>query len=168
MPVPAGGDDDLPDLPSWTPTGPEVAAYVPHRTLTRAEDSTGESGDTYQLDFGPTTRPTGVQAGALIERAGALVGSRVAPMHVSSQAPAKTVAAMLAAAWVERGWPQDDSSLQRANDLEKTALGLLADLVASNDTAWQGDQDPGTLDQPVGPAWSFPPPDPRYDDPAYF
>lgn len=158
MPVPTSG---------WTPTKANVADYVPHRTLTRAESSTTAGEDTYQLTFSETTRPTGDAVDRLVADGVAWVSARVRPMHPASQDSARVAATLYAAAAVERGWPEDESALQRANDLEKRADTLLAALVVSNDAANAGDADAETVDV-VLPSWSFPAADVRYDSVGYF
>ncbi|MGX6605660.1 hypothetical protein ACWKSP_26530 [Micromonosporaceae bacterium Da 78-11] len=153
--------------PTWTPGRSRVANYVPHRTLERSITSTVESEDTYALSFTSNTIPSGVQMDRLIADGVAWVGSRVYPMNVRVQAAAAVVVSLYAAAACERGYPMDDQSLQRANDLEKRMDMLLADLILTNDVANTGD---GVASFPpaVMPQWSFPPPDPRFDDSRYF
>ena len=169
MPIPAGppAPDDLPE---WAPSAFDVADFVPHRTLTHAEFSTTESQDSYQWGFSETTRPTLDSVTRLIARAVAAVTSRLVPLNAASTGAAGTIVCLWAAAWVERGWPEDDNALQRANDLEKRADLLLAALVVSNDLANGGDDgDPETPDgAAVAPAYSFPAPDLRFDSPLYF
>jgi len=139
---------------------------VPHRTLV-VSDAVTEAEDQYTFTFDSTTRPTATQVESLIADACAWVGARLAPVHVSSQGAARVVATLASAAAVERSWPNDDESLQRANDLEKRMGDILAGLLVSNELANAGDGDPETIDT-VLPVWSFPLPDPRYDDPRYF
>ena len=153
MPVPAGGD--YVDVPEWVPTRDNVADYVPHRTLARQPNNTTEGEDVYRLTFDVDTRPNGATVDRLIGDGIAYVTGRVAPLHVSSQATAAVIATLYAAAAVERGWPHDDQSLQRANDMEKRMTDMLAGLIAANDRA---NQDDGTTPDPskLLPAWSFP------------
>lgn len=135
MPIPAGPDPTAPTVPDWAPPVDQVAVYVPHRTLVRAEDSSVESDDSYLLTFGPTTLPTDTQVDQLIADGAAWVAAQVSPMNSVSESAAAVCAALYAAAAVERGWPTDDQSLQRANDIEKRLDTLLAALVKSNDAA---------------------------------
>lgn len=153
MPVPAGGD--FVDAPEWWPTRDKVADYVPHRTLARQESNTTEGEDVYQLTFDADTRPNGATVDRLIGDGIAYVAGRVTPLHESSQATAAVVATLYAAAAVERGWPHDDQSLQRANDMEKRMTDMLAGLIAANDRA---NQDDGTTPDPAKllPVYSFP------------
>ncbi len=151
--------------PTWTPGRSKVAAYVPHRTLARSVTSTTESQDTYQYTFDQSTTPTGVQTDALIADAVAWVSARVVPMQAGLYDLARAVAALLAAAWVERSWPDDDQSLTRANDMEKRADAMLADLVAAN--AAGSDTGEYGVDL-VNPVHSFPLADPRWDYSGYW
>ena len=141
MPIPAGPGSPA-GVPDWAPTRHDIADYVPHRTLVVAESSILQSQDTYRLTFDGTTRPTGDAVDRLIGRAAATVAVRVAPMAAASEGAATTVVCLMVAAWVERGWPEDDVALQRASDLEKQSASLLDDLVATNDAA----NDDGTGD----------------------
>lgn len=144
MPIPAGSPSG-----GWTPTLSQVAAYVPARTL--SVDS-----NTHQLTFSATTRPTDVIVDILIAGAAARVTGVVGTVHETLTDQATAVAAMLAAASVERGFPDDQQSqlsLQRANDLEKRADLMLAELSAAN-TAANGGDEPYGID--VAPMWSFP------------
>jgi hypothetical protein len=118
VPVPAGGLDDPGVVPSWSPSLEDVAKYVPHRTLVRSPSSITDGEDDYLLTFDSTTRPTAVMVAKLIADGVAWVTSQVAPMHASSFAASATVAALFGAAHVERGWPNDDSSLERARDFD--------------------------------------------------
>lgn len=152
--------------PTWLPGRSRVAAYVPHRTLARSVASTTDSADTYQFTFDSTTTPPGVLVDRLIADGADWVTAHVTPMHPTSQPTAALLAALWSAVAVERSWPNDDSSLQRANDMEKQMNTLAAGLVASNHAA---NDDSGVVDpSTVLPRWSFPDPDLRYDYPRYF
>lgn len=154
--------------PTWAPGRSRVANYVPHRTLARSVASIISSQDTYALTFDGTTRPTGLMVDRLINDGVAWVTSRVYPMNVRVEQAAAVVAALYAAAAIERGWPNDEQSLQRANDMEKRLDALMADLVKANGDANTAD---GGSSYPVAaamPTWSFPPPDLRYDDARYW
>ncbi len=167
MPNPGGlGPAELPD---WAPLTWNVADYVPHRTLATSVVSNTQGEDVYRLTFDDTTRPSGDAVSRLIADACDWVASRIAPMHELSQAASRVVATLLSAAAVERGWPADGSSLQRALDFEKRADLMLTGLVASNDAAWaDDDQNPATPERPLSPVFSFPAADPRWDSPAYW
>jgi hypothetical protein len=165
MPIPAGLGG--PELPEWAPTNEQVADYVPHRTLSLVPAGITEGDDTYKYVFDQDTRPTGIQVDRLIGNAVAWVSARLAPMHESVQAAAGVAATLMAAASVERSWPNDDQSLQRANDMEKRLDVLMADLITANDTANRpGQEDGGGFD--VLPVWSFDQPDRRFSDSRYF
>jgi hypothetical protein len=127
--------------PAWAPGRSRVAAYVPHRTLVRSTTSTTASADTYELTFSDETRPTGAQVDRLIADGVDWVTAQVTPLNVRSQPVAALVAALWAAVAVERSWPNDDQSLQRANDMEKRLDSMLAALIASNLVANGEDDD---------------------------
>lgn len=154
--------------PTWTPGRSRVANYIPHRTLSRSVEATGSSEEQLAFTFDSTTTPTGVQVDRLIADGVAWVASRITPMHASSEPAAAVCAAIYAAAMIERSWPNDDQSLQRANDLERRLDTMLKDLAAANTD--QNDTDNGTQDgfDVVYPAWSFPPADCRWDSPTYW
>ncbi len=151
--------------PAWTPSRSKVATYVPHRTLARSLSSTTASQDQHQFTFDNTTTPTGGQADALIVDAVAWIAARVPKLTTVHHDLARAAAALLAAAWIERSWPNDDQSLQRANDMEKRVDLLVADLVGASNTE-TGSGDFG-LDI-AHPVFSFPAADPRYDDARYW
>lgn len=152
--------------PTWLPGRSRVANYLPHRTLAVSTGITG-SADVYEMTFDSSTRPSGVQIDRLIADGAAWVQSRIAPMHASSQAAAGLLCALWAAVATERSWPKDDSSLERARDMEKSMNDMLAGLIASNTIANAGDGNPETVDV-VLPVWSFPPADCRYDSARYW
>jgi hypothetical protein len=167
VPVPAGGDEEVVELPAWSPTVEDVADYVPHRTLARVPVGITGSADQYRLTFDETTRPTAQIVRRLVATQVALIGARVRPLHASSQLAASGLAALAAAVWVERSWPNDAESLQRANDMERQLNLMLTGLIAANDLANSGDSNPETIDV-VYPVWSFPESDPRFDSASYF
>lgn len=153
--------------PTWTPGRSKVAAYVPHRTLTRTPTLTG-SKDSYQFTFDSTTVPDGVVVDKLIADSAAVIASRIPTLHASSEPVVSALTALRAAVWVERSWPKDDQSLQRASDMEKQFNTELAALIKANQDA--NDADNGTQDgfDVVFPVWAYPPADPRWDYPTYW
>lgn len=167
MPVPAGGTDEPVDLPGWAPTVQQVADYVPHRTLTRSVSSTTASQDAYQFSFDESTVPTGDVVQRLIADGVAWIASRLVPLNLASSSAARVAVTLYAAAAVERGWPDDDSSLQRATDMEKRLDAMLAALTASNTSANEADG-VAAYPPPVMPVWNFPPADRRWDCNRYF
>ena len=166
MPIPSG--PSAVELPDWAADRSHVADYIPHRTVQRDTDSVVESEDTYRFDWDDTTTPTAETVNRLIADGVAYVSARVTPMAVVSESAAGVLVSLYAAASVERGWPDDDQSLQRANDLEKRFDLLLADLIVSNRDANSSAGLPLPGAPAVLPVWSFPPPDPRFDSAAYF
>ena len=151
--------------PTWTPGRAKVAVYVPHRTLVRSAASTVESEDEHAYTFDETTTPTGRQVDALLTDAVAWVTARVPNLTATHHPLARAAAALLSAAWVERSWPNDDQSLQRANDMERRADLLMADLVTASNTETETGDFGLDIAQPV---WSFPSADPRWDHPGYW
>jgi hypothetical protein len=151
--------------PTWTPGRSRVANYVPHRTLSRSLTSTTEGQDVYEFTFDSNTVPTGLAVQRLIADGMAWVSARISPMAAATEPAASVIVSLYAAAAVERGWPQDDNSLQRANDLEKRMDLLLKDLVAANNAS-NGTDDYGL--ETASAVWSFPPADPRWDYPTYW
>lgn len=121
--------------PTWLPGRSRVANYVPHRTLVRSISSIIDSQDTYEYTFDSTTLPSGVQVDRLIADGAAWVRARAINLHINLYDAASVCVALYAAAAVERGWPTDDQSLQRANDIEKRLDAMLDNLVAANDVA---------------------------------
>lgn len=153
--------------PTWTPGRSRPANYLPHRTLVRSALTTTEGEEAYAYTWDSTTMPNGVVVDRLIADGVAWVSSRVNPMNTSVGGAAAVVAALYAAAAVERGWPQDDSSLERARDLEKRMDLLMADLITANNEANSDDGSPDPTAHPL-PVWSFPAADLRYDDSRYW
>lgn len=133
-------------FPDWTPGRSRVANYVPLRTLPRDVE-------TLENTFNSETLPTGVQVDRLIADAVSRILARTGDIAPSLHEFASTVAAVLAAAAVERGYPAkpEEPSLQRARDLEAQGLQMLDQLAVAN----QRPDDPGTALQPL---WSFPQP----------
>jgi hypothetical protein len=148
MPIPAGPGVELPD---WAPSVVQVAAYVPHRTLAEDITTNTQGEDVYRLTFDTTTRPTSEQCSRLISDGCAWVTSRVYPLNVLSEQAGAVIAALFAAAFVERGWPADDSSLERARDFEKRMDVMLADLVESNNAG----NETGDYGIDILPMWQF-------------
>lgn len=143
--------------PTWLPGRSRVANYVPGRTL--AVDS-----ETHQLTFDSTTRPTGTMVDRLIADAAARVTARVGTLNTNLHELASVIVALLTAAAVERGFPDDQQnqlSLQRANDLEKQANQMLTELATANEDAGEDPASPGGNLLPV---YSFPSPVPWGDD----
>ncbi len=149
--------------PTWTPGRTRVANYLPHRTLVRDLSTTTSSQDVLLMTWDNTTTPTGVQVERLIADGVAYIAARMTPVHANSEAGAAVLVCLYTAAMIERSWPHDDQSLQRANDLERRLDLMLADLVEANNAS-NGTDDFGIE---IAPAyWSFPPADPCYDDPS--
>ncbi len=143
--------------PTWLPGRSRVAAYVPDRTLVRSMSTVTGGQDAYALTFTPETRPTGLQVDRLIADGAAWVGSRLAPLHPTSEQAAAVCVAIFCAAMIERTWPDDDQALQRAKDLEARLDRMLTDLMASNMNANDQDAGTGAFAVDIVPLHSFPP-----------
>lgn len=150
--------------PTWLPGRSEVAAYIPHRTLVRSLSSTTESADGYAWTWDSTTTPPGTTVDKLISNGASWVSARLSVVNAASESLARTCVSIFTAAMIERSWPQDDQSLQRANDLERRLDVLMRDLIVANDVS----NGTGDLGQNVLPQWSFPPADSRWDYRGYF
>lgn len=147
--------------PTWLPGRSRVANYVPTRTLAKNPGTYTESGDTYELTFDSTTRPTGLMVDRLIADGAAWVTAAVPFVAPRLYDMASVCAALWAAAAVERGWPETDVSLQRAEQLQQLAEQARADLIAANRD--ETGTTPGDSHAPL-PVWSFPAPVPWGDD----
>lgn len=119
--------------PTWLPGRSAVARYIPNRTLARNPATYQASGDTYTGTFDATTSPTGSQVDGLIRDGAAWVLGATGSVDSSLHDLAAACAALWAAAAVERAWPKDDTSLQRARDLLASAKELRAELAEAND-----------------------------------
>jgi hypothetical protein len=139
--------------PTWAPGRSRVANYLPHRTLASSAASIVESDDVYELTFDSTTRPTGLMVSRLIADGVAWVSAKAPNLSATLHDAAAVCVVLFAAAMIERSWPNDDQSLQRANDLEKRLDIQLKDLADANEIA-TGTGDYGLE---VVPVWSFPP-----------
>lgn len=138
MTIPAGGDD----LPSWSPTLEQVAAYVPGRPLVPQPD--GSNADL--LTFDTSTRPTASQVTALILAATNWVLAATGALDATLYTTAADCAALRAAAFVELGYPERndpmrDTANQTSDRLFKQADQMLAALVGRNKAATGSDGD---------------------------
>lgn len=138
--------------PTWWPGISRVAAYVPHRTLVRSATTSIGSADEYAWTFDATTTPPATTVSRLIADGAAWVTALVTPMHTSSEPLAGLLAALWAAIFIERSWPQDDQALPRANDMERQLNTMLAQLIAANDKA-NGDDDVAGGDYGIDVVW---------------
>jgi hypothetical protein len=138
--------------PTWAPGRSRVANYLPHRTLASSAASIVESDDVYELTFDSTTRPTGVMVSRLIADGVAWVSAKAPNLSATLHDAAAVCVILYCAAMIERSWPNDDQSLQRANDLEKRLDIQLKDLADANEIA-TGTGDYGL--EVVMPVWRF-------------
>lgn len=136
--------------PAWAPSLPQVADYVPGRTIVGAADGYGNVTST----FSETTHPTDVQVTRLIEQACSWVMLKTGAVHESLTADAALCAAVWTAAMVEQGYPDNRDDLSTAEALYRQAVQMRDDLDRAN-AAKTGDnpEDPAAHLMPV---WSFP------------
>jgi hypothetical protein len=132
----------------WAPALTDVADYIPTRTL----DATAPGSGTFLGTFNANTTPTDVQAQRLIDKAVAeVLGVVGATVETALYDLAKTVAALRAAASIERAYPDRDADINTAVELDQRADAALARLLAANSAA-------GGAAPVAHPAWSFPAP----------
>lgn len=146
MPTPAGPDD----LPAWTPTLAQVAAYVPRRTLVGAVDGWGATQHTFTAD----TTPSSSEVLKLITDAVQWVGLAAGTVIDALAESATSAAAMRCAGYVELTYPDNRDDLGDAKTLLDQATALRKDLAAAN-IALTAD-DPSTDADNQLPQWSFP------------
>jgi hypothetical protein len=137
----------MPEIES--PTLPQVAAYVPGRTLA-VDDATG----TPQNTFSATTRPTDAQVNQLITDAVAWVGMKTGLVDGSLMTAATAVAAVRAAGMVDITWPERDADVNAGQAWLDMAEKMRTELEAANEKITG--VDPGTVALP--PFYSFPDP----------
>jgi hypothetical protein len=144
-------------LVAWRPDLPDVAAYVPRRTLVGAVDGYGNPLDT----FDATTFPRAAQVHRLITDACAWVGLAAGPVDTTLVDMARACAAIRAAAMIEAGYPDNRDDLSNADVLLKQAEQMRRDLAAANVALTH--EDPATTVDDLLPLWSFPDPSPVGD-----
>ncbi|HLL69016.1 MAG TPA: hypothetical protein VK453_25375 [Micromonosporaceae bacterium] len=143
----------------WAPTLPQVADYVPVRTIVGAADGSGDALNT----FDTTTRPTATQVGRLIEESEAWVTVRVGTVDPSLHTFATQCAALRTAGMIEQSYPDRADDLNSAATLLKLAYDAREDLYRANvaitrdDPAVPGVPDSGDATGQPMPVWSFPP-----------
>lgn len=154
MPVPAGGDG----LPVWAPSLQEVADYCTARTLVPQTDGSNLE----QPGFSGQTRPTDTLVTRLIADAVGAVLVRTGTLDATLYGQANTVAAIMAAGYVEMRYPERQSAnrgdaITTGEFLLKRADLLLEQLAARNEALTGEDpDDPGGVFGAL-PVWSFPP-----------
>lgn len=142
--------------PTWLPGRSRVANYVPTRTLAKNPATYQASGDSYALTFDSTTRPNGVQCDRIVADGAAWLG--IPTLAATLYDRAGVCVAVWVAAAIERGWPDTEVSLQRANDLQKLADQMRKDLIAANTAATGTDPTDPSLTNAQLPVYSFPEP----------
>lgn len=153
-----------PGGPTWAPTRSRVAAYVPSRPLAPTPDGRNVDLGTWTED----TRPTGTQADVMIRDAVNWVLDATGTPDASLYQSANACAAVRAAAFIELGYPERDSTGKgvantTSDRLFKQADQMLAALVARNRAITGVDGDDPTPAVQILPLYSFPAPDPNGD-----
>lgn len=149
-----------PGGPTWTPTRQRVAAYVPSRPLVPTPDGRN-------LDLGTwtdETRPTGSQADTMIRDAVNWVLDATGTLHETLGQSANACSAVRAAAFIELGYPERDSTGKgvantTSDRLFKQADAMLLALVGRNKALTGADGDDPDAAFEVMPVYSFPPAD---------
>ena len=113
---------------AWRPDVWKVADYVPGRTLVAAVDGYGNAIAT----FDSTTHPTGDQVQRLVTDGCAWVATRCGTLDASLYDMGTAVAAVYAAAQVERGYPDANRDPQVADQLWQQAQAMREDLAKAN------------------------------------
>jgi hypothetical protein len=156
MPIPAGGDSELPD---WAPTLDEVAAYCTARTL--VPQSHGSNLE--KPAFDSTTRPTADLVTLLIADAVAWVLLKTGDLDTTLNDAARSVSCQRTAGLIELRFPERqsanrDDAITTAKELLKQADQMRTDLTARNESVTGEDpDDPGGVFGTL-PVWSFPRP----------
>jgi hypothetical protein len=150
--------------PAWEPALTHVAAHIPTRTRAVGVD------DTYLMTFTADTTPTGDTVAVLIGHACARVLASVGTPVVSAAYPACQLAAsLLAAYWVELGYPERDADVAVYDRLRGDFEKAIAAAQAVNAAAGGGlDVDPTPEDARPLTQYSFPDPVPYADVPFQF
>lgn len=153
MPTPAGPSS----APAWTPTLEEVADYCTARTL--VAQPSGSNLEVFA--FSSVTRPTAQQVARLIEDAVGAILVRTGTLDATLYSQANTVAAIMAAGYVEMRTPERQSATREnaittGEFLLKRADALLDQLVARNTVLTGVDADDEDAVFAVAPVWSFP------------
>lgn len=151
-PLPTGG-------PTWAPTLSRVAAYVPSRPLVPTPDGRNIDLGTWTSD----TRPTDVQAGVLIMDAVNWVTDATGSLDVSLGQSANACAAIRAAAFIELGYPERDSTGKgvantTSDRLFRQSEQMLKALVDRNRAITGTDGDDPEAVFEIAPAYNLPAP----------
>lgn len=139
--------------PAWSPFLSGVADHVPYLTV----DLTSPGDQTYLGTFTGSTAPTDEQAQRHIDRAVAIVGSRLGTVPASLYPLAAAAAEVAAAASLARAFPRTRSDIDTSAALDAAATVALAELRSAVDAA---DTAPSLTPQPV----AYAPESPWYAD----
>lgn len=139
----------------WEPTLKEVGDFVPTRTVAFNPAGNDEPSGTFTAN----TTPTDEQAARLITAAAAHVSARAGTVDLTLYEAARSCTAMRAAAFVEYAYPVRDGEVNVAAQLLRASDEALAALVLANGSA--GGDTPGSN---LLPAYSFPDPNPNFDN----
>lgn len=147
--------------PGWEPSLAQVAAHIPTRTRAVGIDNT------YTMTFTADTTPTGDSAAQIIGHACSWVTSRVGVPVAAAAFPAcQLAAALMAAYWIEIGYPERDADVSVYERLRVDAEAAVKGAAALNAAAGgAGDLDPDPADS-LHVLHDFPDP-PPYADAVY-
>jgi len=141
-------------IPAWYPTLEDVAAHIPTRT--RELRTPPPDLDEYEGTFTDATTPTGEQAEGLIRRAADWVAAQVGtPIQQVSWPMCKLATSLLAAAWIERAYPERDADVAVYQQFRDDADKAIRQARDTNVDAG-GSGDAPDADLPVQVAYSFP------------
>jgi hypothetical protein len=141
-------------LPTWAPTLTDVAVHIPTRTRELRAPLTDL--DEYAGTFTDATTPTDREAEGLILRACDWVAARVGtPIEQGTWPMCKLAASLLAAAWIERAYPERDADLTVYQQLRDDADKAITQARDTNVDAG-GSGDAPDADLPVNVQFSFP------------
>jgi hypothetical protein len=139
--------DDLPAAGglAWTPSLQRVASYVPRRTLVHADDGYG----VIRRTFDDTTHPDAATVTMLINDAVSWVSDRTGALDITLHDSGKGLAARRAAAYVELGYPDNDTDTKIAEILLRTLEAELKALATRNEAITGQDPDDPSADEGV-------------------
>jgi hypothetical protein len=135
--------------PVWAPFLSDVADYIPRLTIDMVTPGSAVEYGT----FNGLTTPTDEQAMRLVDAAVGSVLTAAGTIQDSIAGQATTVAALRAAAAIQRAYPRGSNEMSVADALDRRADAELARLIIANEAA--GASPPSGV---LLPRWSFPRP----------
>jgi hypothetical protein len=144
-PTPTAGN-----WPVWAPALADAAGHVPYLTV----DTTTPGAAAFLGTFTPNTSPTDTEAAHHLTDAVTSVSAAVGTVNDTLHGQARLVAALRAAAAIQRAYPRDptDPNERAASDaLDRRADAELSRLITANTAAGEAQ-----IPSAVLPQWSFP------------